>query len=169
MTTLYAPTSRLTAVGWLIAAVPGFTAAMVGTKLPQDPSKWTATGFVEVGPVVGGTPEPLLPVAKPVVSVHCWGVNGTQAYTDGSPNPVWSWSNKPPWARTAQLCEQIRAAALATKYSGPKQVAMPTSGYAHAYVSVASLVSEPREVFGDVASYAHYVFDLEVIWTPEAI
>lgn len=167
--TLLLPTSRLAAVGWLIAAVPGFTAGMVGTTLPQDPAKWTTSGFVRVGPVVGGTPEDLLPVAKPVFSVHCYGVNGTQSYTDGSPDPVWSWSNKPPWQRTAQLCERIRAAALATKYSGPRQVAMPVAGYAHAYVHLASLLGEPREALGDVASYAHFQFDLQLVWTPEAV
>lgn len=168
MTTLLLPTSRLMAVGWLIAAVPGFTAAMVGTTLPQDPAKWTATGFVRVGPVAGGTPEDLLPVAKPVMSVHVYGVNGTQA---NPPNGPWSWSNKPPWARTAQLCERIRAAVLASTYDGglTKQVAMPVANYAHAYVHAVSMLSEPREALGDTASYAHYQFDLGFTWTPEAV
>jgi len=121
--------------------------------------------------VVGGTPEALIPVARPVLSVHCWGVNGTPSYKDGNPNPAWSWSNKPPWNRTAQLAEQIRAAALRTSYDGglTKQVPMLAGGYAHAYVHAAYLLTEPRRIPGDVASYAHFQFDLQLVWTPEAI
>lgn len=166
--TLMLPTTRLTAVGWLATAVPGFSVGMVGTTLPRDPAKWTVSGFVRVGPVVGGTPEDLLPVAKPVVSVHVYGVNGTQA---NPPNGPWSWSNKPPWSRTAQLCERIRNAVLASTYDGgvTRQIAMPVAGYAHAYVHAVSVLSEPREALADVASYAHYQLDLQFTWTPEAV
>lgn len=166
MPTLLLPTSRLTAVGWLIAAVPGFTQAMVGTTLPTEPSKWAATGFVRVGPVVGGTPDAELPVASPVMSVHLYGVNGTQA-----PGGQWSWSSKPPWDRTAQLAERIRAATVAATWDGglTRQIAMPVAGYAHAYVHGVSMLSEPREALSDVASYAHHQFDLQINWTPEAV
>jgi hypothetical protein len=168
MPTLDLPTSRLVTAGWLIAAVPGFTGAMVGVTLPRKPEKWTATGFVQVGPVVGGTPHDLLPVAKPVVSVHVYGVNGTQA---NPPDGPWSWSGRPPWARTAQLCERIRAAILTGTYDGgrTRQVAMPAVGYAHAYVHAVSMLTEPREVLGDAGSYAHHMFDLQLVWTPEAV
>lgn len=166
MTTLLLPTARLTAIGWLIAAVPGFTQAMVGPTLPTDPAKWTLTGFVRVGPVVGGTPDVELPVASPVMSVHLYGVNGVQA-----PGGQWSWSDKPPWSRTAQLGERIRAAVVAATYDGglTRQIAMPVTGYAHAYVHAVSMLSEPREALGDVASYAHYQFDLQFTWTPEVV
>lgn len=166
MTTLKLPTARLTAIGWLAVAVPGFTTAMVGPTLPADPAKWTATGFVRVGPIVGGSPDDELPMAKPVLSLHVYGVNGTQA-----PGGSWSWSSKPPWDRTAQLCERIRNAVVAATYDGgvTRQIAMPVAGYAHAYVHAVSMLSEPREALGDVSSFAHHQFDLQFTWTPEAV
>jgi hypothetical protein len=165
VTTLLLPTARLVACGWLSAAVPGFTAAMVGTALPQDPTKWYQTGFVEVGPVVGGTPDSYVPLNNPVLSIHCWGVNLTLPVAGGAPNV----SNKPPWARTAQLAEQIKAAARTVQYTGAaRQVAMPTAGYAHASVQAAVLLTEPREILGDIASYAHFSFDMQFSWIPEA-
>lgn len=165
--TLLLPTSRLVACGWLIAAVPGFTAAMVGTTLPQDPTKWYQTGFVEVGPVVGGTPDSYVPLSNPVLSIHCWGVNLTQPLPPtGKPNV----SNKPPWSRTAQLGEQIKKAAQTVQYTGSaRQVSMPATGYAHASVQAAVLLTEPREALGDVASYAHFQFDMQFSWIPEAV
>lgn len=164
--TLLRPTTRLVACGWLIAAVPGFTSAMVGLTLPQDVTKWAATGFVRVGPTVGGTPDPEVPLREPVVSLHCYGVNITQPSPSAPPNV----SNKPPWSRTAQLGEEIIAARQAVQYSGAgRQVAMPASGYAHASVQVVKFLTDWREIEGDAASYAHYQADMQISWIPEAV
>lgn len=167
MTVLNLPTSRLVACGWLIAAVPGFTAAMVGTARPQDFTKWYETGFVEVGPVVGGTPDSYVPLNNPVLSIHCWGANLTQPNpAGGAPNV----SNKPPWGRTAQLGEQIKAAARTVQYTGlARQVAMPASGYAHASVQLAVVLIEPREILGEPDGTAHFQFDMQFSWIPEAV
>lgn len=158
------PTTRLVAAGWIAYALDAGP-SVVGLTLPQDPSKWFETGFIQVGPVVGGTPDAYVPLRKPVVSVHCWGVNGTPSTTPGGPLNV---SNKPPWNRTAQLAERIVAAAQSMRTSGAaRQVSMLVGGYAHATVHSARLLTEPREVFSDAASYAHYQFDLALLWTPQ--
>lgn len=158
------PTTRLVAAGWIAYALDAGP-SVVGLTLPQDPSKWYQTGFIQVGPVVGGSPNPYVPIRKAVVSVHCWGVNGTPSTTPGGPLNV---SNKPPWNRTAQLAEQIANAAQSMRTSGAaRQVSMLVGGYAHATVHSAYLLTVPREIFGDTASYAHYQFDLSVTWTPQ--
>src|SRR5207248_7092389 len=59
VSTLLLPDSELVASGWL-AAIPGWSSAMVGTTLPRlGPNgplpDWATTGFVTVV-VVGGTP-----------------------------------------------------------------------------------------------------------------
>ncbi|MGH3438865.1 MAG: hypothetical protein ACRDRN_20640 [Sciscionella sp.] len=162
-TTLALPTTRLVAAGWIAYALD-VGSSMVGLTLPQDASKWYQSGFIEVGPVVGGTPDPYVPMRKPVVSVHCWGVGGTQS----APGAPLNLSNKPPWNRTAQLAERIAAAAQSMITSGAaRQVAMLAAGYAHATVHSARLLTEPREVFSDAASYAHYQFDIALLWTPQ--
>src|SRR5579864_8064737 len=133
---------------------------MVGLSLPQEATKWYQTGFIQVGPVVGGSPNPEVPLRKPVASVHFWGVNGTQSAPD---TPV-NLSNRPPWNRTAQLAEQLAAAAQTMRTSGAaRQVSMLVAGYAHATVHSARLLTEPKEDFGDPAGYAHLQVDLALL------
>lgn len=157
------PTTRLVAAGWIAHALDTGP-SMVGLSLPQDPAKWFETGFIEIGPVVGGAPDAYVPLRKPVVSVHCWGVNATVNPQGGALNV----SNKPPWNRTAQLAEQIVAATQSMITDGAaRQVSMLVSGYAHATVHSARLLTDPREMFSDVGGYAHYQFDLALLWTPQ--
>lgn len=165
MTLLLLPNSELVAAAWL-AAVPGFTTAMVGTTLPRMPASgplpaWIGTGFVTVGPVVGGTPGTNMPLAEPVVSVNCWAVNATK--TDGSGASI-NVSTKPPWGRAAQLAEQIRAAVYTLDKGAGRQVVMPVPGYARATVNGAQLLSEPRRMPSDPASYARFQFELQLFW-----
>lgn len=164
MSTLLLPNTELVTLAWL-ALVPGFTNAMLGTTLPRDEMSWTATGFVKVGPVVGGSPNPYNPQANPVIGIDCYAVTASKA----SPSAAPTVSNKPPWGKAAQLAEQIRQAAYALLYAaGPRHVAMPVPGYAHANIQGVSLVTEPRRMPGDAASYARYTFDLRLTWVAEA-
>jgi len=169
VTTLLLPNSELVALAWL-ASVPGFTTAMVGTMLPKLPGSgtmpgWVATGFVTAA-VVGGSPDAWMPQAQPVIGVNCWAVNATQ--TGGPTGPI-NPATKPPWGKAAQLGEQIRGAAYTLNRSGAaRQVAMPVTGYAHAAVQSAVLLTEPRRVPGDVGSYARFTFDMQLFWFPEA-
>lgn len=164
MTTLLLPNSELVACGWL-AEIPGWSSAMVGTTLPRMPSSgplpaWATAGFATVA-VVGGTPGALMASVEPVVSINCWAVNATGSGTAGAPINV---QNKPPWGKAAQLAEQIRAAAYTLDKSGGRSVAMPASGYAHAAVLGAQLLTEPRRMPADLAGYARFQMEIQLRW-----
>ena len=167
--TLLLPNSELVALAWL-AAVPGLSAAMVGTTLPRLPATgalpgWVTTGFVTAA-VVGGSPDAWMPQAQPVIAVNCWAVNAAGNGTPGAPINA---GTKPPWGKAAQLCEQIRAAAYMLNRSGAvRQVALGVAGYAHAAVQSAVLLSEPRRMPSDPASYARFTFDMQLFWFAEA-
>jgi hypothetical protein len=164
VSTLLLPNSELVAAGWL-AAIPGWSSAMVGTTLPRMGKSgplpaWVATGFATVA-VVGGTPASHSPQAEPVVSVNCWAANATGGGAASAPINV---SNKPPWGKAAQLAEQIRQAAYTLDKGFGRGVAMPVPGYAHAAVTSALLLSEPRRMPSDIASYARYQFEIQLTW-----
>jgi hypothetical protein len=141
------PNSELVAVKWL-SSLPGLTTSMVATTLPRDTSSWAANGFVQVGAVSGGAPEPYTGLRQPVISVHTWAVKpGTE---------------KPPWGIAAQLFEYIIAACVINY--GIQQVFTPRTGYSQALVHSAVIVSEPRRLPGDPTAYAHYQGDLLLNW-----
>jgi hypothetical protein len=164
VSTLLLPNSELVAAGWL-AEIPGWSSAMVGTTLPRIPSAgplptWVSAGFATVA-VVGGTPASHSPQAEPVVSVNCWAVNATGDGTPGAPINV---SNKPPWGKAAQLCEQIRAAVYVLDKGTGRAVSMPAPGYAHAAVTSAQLLTEPRRMPADIAGYARFQMEIQLVW-----
>lgn len=165
---LLPPNSELVACAWL-AAVPGFSSAMIGTTLPNLPSKgtvpaWVATGFLKVL-VVGGSPHAFVPQAQPVVGITCYAVNVTQVGANGPINVA----TKPPWDRAALLGEQIRQAAYPLNKSAAGRVlSMPVPGYARAAVQSAVVLTEPRRVPSDFASYAQYTLDVQLSWVAEA-
>lgn len=168
MSTLLLPDSELVASGWL-AAIPGWSSAMVGTTLPRlGPNgplpDWVDTGFVTVA-VVGGTPASHVPQAEPVLSVNCWAVNASCA---GPGQPI-NVQNKPPWGRASQLAEQIRAAAYVLDKGIGRGVTMPVPGYAHAAVTSALLLTEPRRMPSDMAGYARYQLDIQLTWVAGSI
>lgn len=168
MTTLLLPTNELVACAYLIAAVPGFTAAMVGTGLPQAVENWASTGFVQVSSVVGGTPDAYVSLNNPVVSVKCWGVN-LKTSQSAAGQTVYSVGEKPPWQLTAQLPERIRNALRANTGASARArtVAMPPAGFAHATVHSAYMLTEPKRALGDIGSYACFQFELYLKWTPQ--
>jgi hypothetical protein len=137
-------TAELVAVAWL-RGVPGVPADGVATTLPSDNSTWAASGFVQVT-AVGGGPNPHLPVRASVVGVDCWAVNPG--------------SGRPPWGKANSLAEAVRDGTL-----GPsgRVVDLAAAGLS-ARVLEAYLLSEPRRVKGDAASYARYSFDMAMPW-----
>lgn len=148
-------TDELVAVAW-IASVPGFSPAMVGTTLPADvnpdgsPAAWLKTGYATVS-VVGGNPDPLLPISRPVIQVDCW------AAVPGS--------NKPPWNLAAALSRAILRATW-DRYRIPRPLTPTLNGveYPTAVVQSATIVTAFRRMYDDAADYAHLSGDLNLSW-----
>lgn len=153
------PTSDLVAVAW-ISGVPGLSADMVSTNLPQDKTTWATTGFITVS-TIAGAPHVDLPIRRPVVQVDCWAVN---------PN-----SPRPPWGKANALAEKIRDHVesdnrLADNFY--RTLTFTNLGdYYPAAIKEAIMRTEPRRGIvqgmvpqGDEGYYAHYMLDLEIHW-----
>lgn len=148
-------TDELVAVAWL-ASAPGLSPVMVGTTLPPDinpdgsPAPWLKTGYITVS-VVGGNPDPLLPVSRPVIQVDCW------ATVPGS--------NKPPWNLAAALSRAVLRATW-DRHRIPRALT-PTAGgvtYPTAVVQSATIATTFRRMYDDDADYAHLSGDLHLSW-----
>ena len=151
MPTAYRANTSLVAGLWL-SSLPGLNSGMVATRLPEkaeeNPSL-ASSGFVTYK-TVGGTPNMYVPEREPVLQINCYGF------------PPATGSRRPQWAVANGLAENI-AAACQTTASFNATLALPT-GYSHARVQQAHLLSEPREVYGDRAYWAIYQFDLQLYW-----
>jgi hypothetical protein len=151
------PNTDLVAVAWL-RSIPGIAPTQVATSLPQDNTTWAGSGFVTVA-TVGGTPAMYLPVKQPVVQVDCWAVNPS--------------SGRAPWGKANHLAETVRAHIEDTTRTANigRRLTFAVGDYAAAAVSSAWLRTEPRRGItlgsvpvGDEASYARFLFDLELWW-----
>lgn len=165
MSTLKLPTSPLVARAWL-AQIPGITAAMTATSVPRVGTDslpaWVATGLLTVQ-VVGGSPDPEMPIAQPVVSVKCWAVNATQDPQTGRV----AIQNKVPWDRSENLAELVRQASYpAQRDLATKLVTLPVTGYYQATVQSAYMLTEPRPI-QDPTRYACHQFDLQLVWVAQ--
>ncbi|GAB2695918.1 hypothetical protein [Kitasatospora kifunensis] len=153
------PNDELVGVSW-IASIPGLSTAMVGTQLPPDvnadgsTATWISTGFITVS-VVGGNPDPLLPVNRPVLQVDCW------ATVPGS--------NKPPWLKAAALASTIRYATW-DRIRGPRPLSATINGaeYPLAVAQGAYLATAFRRIYDDQGDYARYQADLALSWIAPA-
>lgn len=139
--------TELVAVAWLQGA-DGMEPGQVATTLPTDVSAWAANGFVQVCPVVGGSPQLHYALREPVVQVDFYAV---------TPN-----SGKPPWGKAAALGEQLVAATFDIDRM-QRTLTLPT-GYPQARVLTAHFLTEPRRMPSDDASYARYTADLTLHW-----
>lgn len=152
--------SEMVAAEW-IATIPGFSRGMTGTRLPPDvlppnasgqslPAPWLETGFVTVE-VVGGNPDPLLPVRRPVMGVKCW------AALPGS--------NDPPWYFAQRLASAITFATWdRTTLSRPLTPVVNGVTYPVAVVQGIQVLTEFRRLYDDAADYACYQGDLWMSW-----
>ena len=139
------PTPDLVAVAWL-KGVAGIPSGSVATTLPSDNTTWAASGFVQVT-VVGGSPEPHMPLRVPVLSVDCWAVNPG--------------SGRPPWGKAATLAELVRDGTLAADVG--RTVTLPVGGLTARVLSVYAL-SEARRILDDDGSYARFSLDVALAW-----
>jgi hypothetical protein len=149
------PSDEQVAVSWL-STVPGLSYSMVATNLPADvdasnnPAAWTKTGFVTVA-VVGGNPDPLLPVNRPVMQVDVY------ATVPGS--------NKPPWGQSAAIASAIRRACWSRTFiPRPLQIVANGVTYPTAVVQGARLATAFRRMYSDSADYARLQGDLWLSW-----
>jgi hypothetical protein len=149
------PSDEIVTVAW-IATIGGFTPAMVGTTLPADvdpdggPAGWLQTGYVTVA-TVGGTPDDLLPVNRPVMEVKCW------AAVPGS--------NKPPWMMARALASAIQQACW-DRYQIARPLTPTVNGVAYpaAVVQSAWMAQSFRRLYADAADYAVYQADMALQW-----
>jgi hypothetical protein len=120
---------------------------IVATSLPKGAS-WHETGFVQVGPVVGGVIDPHVPLKRPVLQIDCWAANTNTKF--------------PAWDQATDLAEHIRRGT----YDDSKLHKALTlrTGYEQAKVLAASLQSEPRPIYLDPAQSARIQFDIELHW-----
>lgn len=152
MDPLYPPTNAIVAVAWLSQRVPGFTAAMVATRLPRDVTAWNANGFAQVTPITGA-PDVDIPVRRPLVQLDFWTVK-----LDAQGNV----STKPPVAAANILAERVR---IATEDGALyNTIVITPPAYENAIVLSAYPLTEPAEIPDDPSGYARVSFDLALDW-----
>lgn len=151
MVLAYRANTTLVASLWL-SSLPGLNSGMVAARLPEkieQNASLAASGFVAFQ-TVGGDPDMYIPERKPVLSIKCYGF------------PPLSSTRRPQWAVANGLAENI-AAACQDVASFNALLTLP-SGYPHARVQQAHLLTEPREMYGDKSYWAIYQFDLQMYW-----
>ncbi|MFE9391707.1 hypothetical protein [Streptomyces sp. NPDC006784] len=139
--------SELVAVAWLGSAA-GIDPGQVATTLPSDASTWADDGFLQVTPGIGGSMQLHYALREPVVQVEAYAVNVN--------------SGKPPWGKAASLMEAVVAATY--DEAGMQRTLTLRPGFPQARVLTAHLLTEPRRMPDDAASYARYVTDLALHW-----
>jgi hypothetical protein len=143
------------AVAWL-SSITGLSAAMVGPVLPPDVNpdgtvaSWISTGYITVA-VVGGNPDPMLPVSRPVIQVDCW------ATLPGS--------NKPPWNMALALSRAVlRATWSRTGVPRPLTPVVNGAQYPVSVVQSATVLTSFRRLYDDQADYARVSGDVQLSW-----
>lgn len=140
--------SELVAVAF-IKTMSGIAAnGMVSTQLPEDNTSWAASGFIKVGPVVGGTPNTYVPIREPVLQINTYAVNPNTKFPD--------------WGKAEELANLIVEGAQ--DMSLYHQALTLRSGVNQAQVFDAQALTEPRRVEGNDAAYAAYTLDLQIRW-----
>lgn len=131
-----------------IKTMPGVPSNGVATQLPADNSSWASTGFVKVGPVVGGSSQLYVKAPSPVIEVSCYATNPNTKY--------------PAWDKATDLMEYIREGTF--NYSLIGRSIATRSGYRNAIVRSSYFASEPFRVEQDDSAYAIIQVDLGLSW-----
>lgn len=140
----HSPTNERVAIAWL-KTLDGLPATAINTTLPDDETKWPA-GFVQVS-LVGGVTSMDVPQRRPIVQLDFWVSNPRSA--------------KPPWGRANALAEVAYQACYQHSNLGTVTLG---GEFADAHVQSAFPMSEPARQLSDVARYARYQFDFELVW-----
>jgi hypothetical protein len=142
--------SELVMIAWLKSA-PGVLADVIATQPPLDETQWAANGCIAVS-VVGGHPDPDVPVRNPVMQLDFFATNPGSA--------------RIPWFKASDLAEQVWMATRDRQRIG--RIVSITSGgkaYPPAKVLTAFWLTEPRRIYNDRGDWAHYQGDLALSWT----
>jgi hypothetical protein len=153
------PTSDMVAVAWL-GGITGLSPNMISTNLPQDQTTWSTSGFIVVSTIAGDVNMYLPQIRRPIVQIDAYATN---------PN-----SGKPPWGKANHLAELVRSHVEAGNRASnfARLLTFSQGDYLGANVIDAMMLSEPRRgligtdtsTSGDAASYARYMFDLQLTW-----
>lgn len=142
MPTLVHANTTLVAQAWLQTL--SLPAGAVGTSLPEV-AKWTTTGFVVVGPTVGGGGEIYVPQRTPVVQIDCYATfTNSEKVNRGLAN---------------DLAETI--------YNGcflPAPAVTLRSTIKPVWLSQIYPISEPREIPEPDTNFGRYSLDIHLGW-----
>lgn len=142
---------EIVAVAWA-QSITGIPAGKVARTLPRRDS-WSATGFVQVEAIVGGTPHPEFPLYRPVLQYGCWAA------------PEQISSTKPPWGEAFILAELLKRACESDSPHRSKLLVLP-HGFEQVIVQDASVIfGTRRDRIPSPESYAHVLIDIQVQWT----
>lgn len=117
----------------------------VGTSLP-DPSRWSGDQFLQVT-IVGGAPDPAVPLHKVLVQVDCYATRG-----GNSPKPAWD------------AAGALAGLVLLLTYDSGHCAVSTKDGYADVYVADVIARTEPRRQLAEAAALARYSVDLEIAY-----
>jgi hypothetical protein len=142
----YASTERVV-TAWL-SSLPGITAAMVDTQLPNPNlnSTWAASGFITPH-ALGGTGDVHMQIDHPVVELKCWAVDPD--------------TGRPPWNMAGNLAQTIKNGCFA---SGTSQFLTLPYCDQNARLMSAYVIALPRRAFGDMGDYACFTTSVELHW-----
>lgn len=135
--------TTLVAVAWLQTL--GLPAGKVGTSLPPA-AVWESTGFVKVGPTVGGGVNIYVPERHPVVQIDCYATFPGQ-------------SEKVNRGLANELAEIVRAACY-----DPVPGVTLRAGITPVHLSSVYPISEPRELPEPVTNFGRFTLDLHIGW-----
>lgn len=144
------PDGALVADAWL-RLVSGLPASCIGPTLPDarraPAPAWVTQAFVQ-HTVVGGAPNPHVPLRRSVVQVDVWAVTLDD--------------RTPPWGRASAVAETIVGAA----YGTVNELALTTpAGITIPLLRTVTPLQEPRKIREDVAGFARFQLDVEFVWT----
>lgn len=146
---------ELVARAWL-KSLPGLPSDQIGTTVPQDTSKWSASGFIQIT-VTGDMSHKYYKLRRPVITAVCWAVNPA---LKNSPHRN-SQSQTPPWGKACDLAEGI-ANGCWEFVPGVLDLGVP--GAPEVRTLQANIIQTPRRVLGDGGEYARYTVDFELNW-----
>jgi hypothetical protein len=149
------PNATMVAQAWIkgVTDLP-VSPTSVGRTLPslENNSAVAASGFIEIGGVIGGSPELEVLKRMSVVEVKCWAPpRGTN-------------SDKPSWNKAGYLAEALLEATYDPNPLNVQRLLIMPTGFRNARALTVMSLSEPAEVMGDESGWASYRLELQFNW-----